>query len=114
MSRRMKCPDHDFNLRRRQTRYGGRWYCPEKGCTVVCWEGSTSTPANKETRDARQLAHDAFDRIWKTKVMSRAAAYLWLADFLNIGPKCCHIGMFDAETCERVRSASIELLESEK
>lgn len=45
----------------------------------------------------RQLAHERFDRIWKHGVMSRSAAYRWLAE---------QMGITAASRLERKRLAS--------
>ncbi|KKK70910.1 hypothetical protein LCGC14_2919230 [marine sediment metagenome] len=47
------CPIHKCKLVGSYTIYGLRFECPEVGCTVVCWSGSTSTPADYETRSMR-------------------------------------------------------------
>lgn len=52
---------------------------------------------------ARMDAHGSFDMLWKGGSMSRSEAYRWLADQLDLAPEDCHIGFFDAETCDRVR-----------
>lgn len=58
--------------------------------------------ANKELRAAKIEAHLEFDFIWKTGIMTRTGAYLWLATKLQIEPAVCHIGMFDIEMCKKV------------
>ncbi len=42
------CPEHNCVLVPNKTKYGTRWSCPVDRCTVVCWGGKTSTPANQE------------------------------------------------------------------
>lgn len=101
-NRKMWCSRHDVALHRTQTRYGGRWSCPALGCTVVAWEGQTSTPADQETRDARRAAHDAFDPLWRSGRMRRREAYARLAKFLGISKARCHIGMFGLDRCKQV------------
>jgi len=59
------CPEHKISLNYTDTQYGKRYYCPD--CDVVLWEGSTSTPANYETRQLRIKRHALFDKRWKTK-----------------------------------------------
>jgi hypothetical protein len=58
--------------------------------------------ADAELRKAKNLAHTAFDPIWKENLMSRSNAYGWLSKQLNIPKHKCHIGMFDIETCKNV------------
>ncbi len=88
------------------------------------------TPADKETRRARNLTHLAFDPLWqgaifissyhhilkgegrgapkrkraleRIKSTHRRWTYQWLADRLGISFDDCHIGLFDIETCRRV------------
>lgn len=59
-------------------------------------------PANKETKNARIKAHYYFDELWKSRGMSRGAAYRWLADRLQIPVESCHISSFDKKQCEAV------------
>ena len=58
--------------------------------------------ANKELRLAKKEAHNTFDRLWKSKEMSRGKAYQMLSDFLEIDSKYTHIGMFSVETCKKI------------
>lgn len=99
-----RCPIHSLPLVCKTTRYGKRWACPQTGCTVVRWEGETSTPADAETRAARQKAHVAFDALWAGAgaSMTRDEAYRWLADLMGVFQNRAHIGMADRETCERI------------
>ncbi len=59
-------------------------------------------PANKETRQARKEAHQAFDAYWLGRGWGRDEAYNWLAWKLDIDGDDCHIAMFDLATCKRV------------
>lgn len=81
------------------------WYCEPCSAWVGCHRG-TSRPlgrlANNALRRAKINAHEAFDRIWKGGVFSRAEAYRWLAEQLHILPEECHIARFDLERCRRV------------
>jgi len=60
------------------------------------------TPANKETKRARQAAHEYFDRLWHTACVPRKVAYRWLGQELGIPIAECHIGCFTLEQCARV------------
>ena len=96
----MKCSRHSAReLLPQKTQYGVRYYCPVPDCTVICWDGSTSTPADFQTRQARIKAHDAFDNIWKSGQLSQKKAYSKLANFLGVPIKKTHIGYFDYEQC---------------
>jgi hypothetical protein len=90
--------------------YGPVWACVPCGAWVGCHDG-TEKPlgrlANKELRQAKIMAHAAFDPLWKPRAdgsrpMNRRDAYRWLAGRLGIPAKRCHIGWFDAEMCQRV------------
>lgn len=67
------------------------------------------TPADKETRVARQNCKQVFEPIWRNKVMSRTKAYAWLAKRLGIDVADCHFGLFDADQCYRAAAACAEL-----
>ncbi len=84
------------------TRYGKRWACPEHGCTVVCWDGHTSTPANYETRQARHAAHEVFDPLWKSGNYDRRTLYARLSEYMGTKADKTHIGMFSVEQCAAV------------
>lgn len=63
-------------------------------------------PANRETKDARIRAHDAFDRLWKNHgPMDRKQAYLWMQERMKMTPEEAHIGRFTKEECEGLESA---------
>lgn len=100
----MICPQHGRDLVAQQTEHGLRYHCLERGCTVVCWSGSTSTPADETTRRLRRKCHVLFDALWKPggkrrKFRCRDSAYHWLASILRLHPDEAHIGMFDREQC---------------
>ena len=67
-------------------------------------------PANKETKEWRIKAHDAFDTLWKCGGinMNRKRAYKLLAE--KLGVKIIHIGESDIETCKKIIDASTQLL----
>jgi hypothetical protein len=97
------CPEHGATMQRCQTKYGGRWACTVALCTVVCWEGQTSTPADAETRALRRQCHEAFDPLWKPgaqrRFRHRGHAYIWLSRLMGTVIEETHIGMFNAEQC---------------
>lgn len=98
----MKCPIHDVDLYPCETHYGTRWGCPTEGCTVVKWSGSTSTPADLETRTARIAAHEHFDKLWRSGKFKRQKLYSRLAKFMGLSKKKTHIGHFNIEQCNQV------------
>lgn len=101
----MKCPTHGTPMPTTRTRYGLRYGCEVEGCTVVCWNGETSTPADAETRTLRHECHAAFDPLWQkprgihTRFQSRGDAYRWLRRVMETSKTTNHIGMFSAEQC---------------
>lgn len=98
----MKCPEHSKNLIPHNTRYGIRYSCPVGGCTVVQWSGSTSTPADYATRQARMQAHNAFDELWKSGMFTRKRAYHKLSLYLGLKKRETHIGHFSLTQCQTV------------
>jgi hypothetical protein len=97
------------------------WACdryPTCDAYVGCHPG-TETPlgrlANKELRQWKLKAHNAFDPLWQAKLArrrqeqghypkarARGSGYKWLAAQLGVPVDQCHIGMFDVDTCKRV------------
>jgi ssDNA-binding Zn-finger/Zn-ribbon topoisomerase 1 len=63
-------------------------------------------PGNKATKEARIRAHAAFDVLWKSKRMTRSAAYEWLARVLVLPTGVsAHIGNLDVAECSLVIEA---------
>ncbi len=103
----MLCPKHNVVMDAEATKFGPRYQCPKPGCTVACWGGRTSTPADAETRALRVRCHELFDPLWegyRARFQSRNSAYQWLTDTLALTRQTCHIGMFDSEQCSRLIS----------
>lgn len=98
------CPIHGTILYSQSTKFGMRYACREPGCTVVGWDGPTSTPADQETRDARTVAHVAFDGLCRRpdQLMPRSEAYRRLSEFMKLPSGMAHIGMLDKADCKRV------------
>ena len=90
----------------RQDLYSKHFYNCEQCKAFVGCHPNTINPlgrlANAELRTAKIAAHSAFDPMWKEGELSRASAYKWLAQALNINASKCHIGMMDVDTCNRV------------
>jgi hypothetical protein len=88
--------------------------CAPCGAHVGCHDGTT-TPlgrlADAELRRAKMNAHAAFDPLWRSRQMTRKAAYSRLAKELGIERDKCHIGMFDLETCRRVAAIAAAIRE---
>ena len=83
----MNCLKHEAVMIYKPTQFGLRYSCPVVGCDVVCWDGSTSTPADTQTRALRHKCHEAFDPLWQTKrrFKTRPDAYRWLCSTMYHG-----------------------------
>ena len=88
--------------------YDKKFYaCMPCGAYVGCHPGTERALgglANKETREARGMAHQAFDPMWKSGKMSRREAYAWLKKALGAAGEV-HIGNMSVKECSRVTSA---------
>jgi len=87
------------------TSYGMVYYC--KKCDAYCGvhkgtDISLGRLANKELREWKRKAHDAFDPLYKSNYMTRHEAYSWLSQKLNLPRDYTHIGMFGVDTCKKV------------
>lgn len=51
---------------------------------------------------ARNMAHAAFDQLWRRGYMSRDAAYAWLAWQFGLMPDQAHIASLSVEQCMRL------------
>ena len=67
------------------------------------------TLADSETRKARNLAHQSFDKIWKDKLLSRSDAYRVLSKHMNLSADKTHIGMFNVDQTQEVVKFSEDL-----
>ena len=90
------------------------WQCKPCDAYVGCHRG-TMKPlgrlADKTLRLAKQRAHAAFDPLWKSRHMTRSAAYEWLAGVMELPVSQTHIGMFDNAQCRKAVEASRAKLE---
>lgn len=85
--------------------YGPVWACVPCHAWVGCHNGTTKAKgrlANKSLRQLKIAAHAAFDKIWKTHLLSRKEAYWWLSIQLGISKDFTHIGWFNEWTCIKV------------
>lgn len=51
---------------------------------------------------ARMLAHEAFDPLWESGLMSRSQAYGWLSRKMRLPRYECHMRYFGVAECRRV------------
>lgn len=71
-------------------------------------------PGTKEEKRKRIEAHDWFDRLWKTGIMSRPKAYQWMQTALVMTPKQAHIGLFGVAECDALIAVVKAFLEGTK
>ena len=69
------------------------------------------TLANQELRSLRRTAHSYFDRLYKTGIMSKQDAYLWLSDLLQSPLSEAHIGYLGEYYCKQVIEESRKVLD---
>ena len=69
------------------------------------WSGGAvplGTVADEALRALRSRAHGLFDPLWKDGTKTRAEAYAWLAELLDLEPRAAHIAMLSTEQCTRL------------
>ncbi len=62
------------------------------------------TLANKELRKLRNQAHRGFDRLWRSKELTRREAYGYLQEKMKLKKFQTHIGCFNIEQCHHTIS----------
>lgn len=81
------------------------YYCPDCRAWVGVHRGSDKPLgrlADEKLRYWKRCAHAAFDPIWKSRKMSRHAAYAWLSQQMGLPVEQTHIGMFNINQCRKV------------
>ena len=86
--------------------YGMIYLCRKCDAYVGVYKG-TDKPlgrlANAELRKWKQVAHAAFDPLWKCgPFKNRKSAYDWLSKQMCLPVSKTHIGMFDVRECKKV------------
>lgn len=66
--------------------------------------------ANRKLRNLRKVAHDSFDRLYRTGLMSKQDAYRWLAGILGTPMSEAHIGYLGEYYCQLVADESSKLI----
>lgn len=104
-----RCPDCNQPTVHTQTRYGPREDCPP--CGLWAWNGKALV--DRETHEARKLAHEVFDALWKdhTAITTRRGAYRCLRQELGLTADECHMAIMDAATAQRVPAAVLTIRE---
>ena len=97
----------------------GEWpkiYFCNDCCAAVGCHPKTEVPlgrmADRQTRHLRSRAHDEFDKLWKSGLMSRSKAYNWLALALEIDPAQCHISWLSKDQLKDVATLSADYLKT--
>ena len=72
------------------------------------------TLANRDLRALRKEAHQSFDQLYLSGLMSKQDAYLWLAELLQAPLSQAHIGYLGEYYCRQVIEASKALLDQQK
>lgn len=89
------------------------YYCLSCRASVSCHDG-TNIPkgllANREVKAYRTRAHEAFDRIWMRKIMTRFEAYQWLADTLGVPVEMASISRLSKENLIRTVQVSNQFI----
>jgi ssDNA-binding Zn-finger/Zn-ribbon topoisomerase 1 len=101
------CPDCGARMLLKMGRYGVFYGCveyPRCSCAHGCHTNGKpfGIPVDKETRQARTEAHQAFDWVWRERLMRRSEAYAWLCKIMDLAEDEGHIGMFTKEQCEKL------------
>ena len=104
MSEPKTCPTCGGIPKMQNTRYGKRFSC----CDLWCWDRGDLV--NKDTHEARKLAHSSLDVLWKNKGMDRSEVYSSLAKELGLDKADCHIKLMNAELASRVPFAALKIL----
>ncbi len=90
--------------------YGAKCYiCEPCGAWVGCHKGTDKALgriANKELRELKHQAHEAFDPLWKEGYLPRTSAYEVLSVAFGLPKEQTHIGMFDEGMCRKVIALS--------
>ena len=101
----LNCGECEAPMVLRDSRYGKFYGCsrfPRCRGTIGAHPDGTplGIPANKATKGARIRAHDVFDRLWMTSLMTRDGAYRWMCRVMDLSEDEAHIGKFTIEQCE--------------
>ena len=69
------------------------------------------TLANRKLRMLRNEAHHQFDQLYRSGIMSKQDAYLWLTDLLQMPLSKAHIGYLGEYYCHEASAESKKLLD---
>lgn len=112
----LECPECGSAMRLRESRHGLFYGCSRypdcRGTHGAHPDGKPlGVPATGETKNARIVAHAAFDTLWKpaSARLTRTEAYLWMQSKMGLRGDEAHIGRFTKEQCDRL----VELVSKE-
>jgi hypothetical protein len=89
------------------------YYCNDCRAAVGCHPGTViplGRMADRATRQLRTKAHEEFDKLWQSGLMSRSKAYNWLAAALEIDPSQCHISWLSKDQLKDVATLSADYI----
>ena len=101
--KKIYCAECNAEMVLRDSKYGLFYGCsryPECKGTHGAHSNSgkpLGIPANKETKQCRIKAHDAFDAYWKKWGMKRQEAYKFLQTTMGMNSKEAHISRFNKD-----------------
>jgi hypothetical protein len=96
--------------------YGMVYLCQPCDAYVGVHKGTDrplGRPADKALRKQRNIAHAAFDTLWKSGKFGRKEAYAWLSHQLGLPVEKTHIAMFNGDTCKRTVELSVNEMKGE-
>ena len=90
----------------RRLKLKNEWFyqCQNCNARVGCHRGTTrplGNVANEVLRLKRMETHQVFDAFWKSRHMSRTAAYKWLSKKMGLPEEKTHIGGFEMDQCQQ-------------
>lgn len=104
----------EFNQKRLtsgQVRY--IWVCHDCRATVGC-HPNTEIPLGRMcdgiTAKLRLLAHNEFDKLWRSGLMQRKKAYAWLSRMLSIEFEQCHLSQLSKDQLKDVITLSADYM----
>jgi hypothetical protein len=89
------------------------YYCEDCKAAVGCHPNTyiaLGRLADRATRQLRSKAHEEFDKLWRTGLMSRDKAYTWLSLQLGIEVEECHISQLSKDQLKDVATLSADYL----
>jgi len=98
------CPKCRKPAKKTTTEYGVKHYC----CGLWSWHGANLV--DRDTHKARQDAHNIFDYLWETELMTRTDAYKLLARELGLSSRHCHMSLMNKDMLVRVPGAVNKIL----